>query len=87
MNPLNQAVVGGNHQMQGNMNTMNLTSMNLMPTLSSMANTAGPSQGLNQTPQAPFQVTGLANISGMNILNTTSNNGISGSFGKMSGQN
>lgn len=86
MNPLNQAVVGGNHQLQ-NMNTMNLTSMNLMPTLSSMANTAGPSQGLNQTPQAPFQVTGLANISGMNILNTTSNNGISGSFGKMSGQN
>ena len=29
--------------------------------------------------------TGLANISGMNILNTTSNNGISGSFGKMAG--
>jgi hypothetical protein len=81
MNPMNHGAVGGNNQM----NTMNLTSMNIMPTLSSMANTAGPGRTMDATPQAPFQVSGLANINGMNILNTTSNNGISGSFGKMNG--
>ena len=70
MNPVNQGVVGG-HLQQQNMNAMNLTSMNIMPTLSSMGNTVGTGQALNQTPQAPFQASGLANISGMNILNTT----------------
>lgn len=52
------------------------------------ANTAGggnTTQGHNPNQQAPFQASGLANINGLNILNTTSNNGISGSFGKMGG--
>jgi len=50
MNPPNAGVVGSNPQQHQTITSMNLTSMNIMPSLSSMANAGGTGQAGNPTP-------------------------------------